>query len=192
MRVISVWSPKGGAGKTTITLSIAGSYASHGLRVLVIDLDPQQSAEWVFSRGKLPFKIISGIPSLPQSRPDADVVILDHPPGVLDVPTAPIVVMPIRPSALDVHSASLMTGKLNAEQSLYKVVNAVDARRREEREVSQELRRQGAFIVGNRSVYPRATGEGSTIWQVNYSGHREARNEIKLLADAIFKGKEEA
>ena len=111
MQVISVWSPKGGAGKTTLTLNLAGAYAAQGLKVLVIDLDPQQSAAWVHSRGALPFTVMSGIPSLPKSRPDADVVILDHPPGVLDVPTAPIVVMPIRPSALDVHSASLMAGQ---------------------------------------------------------------------------------
>lgn len=188
MKLISIFSPKGGAGKTTLTLSLAGAYAAQGLKVLVIDLDPQQSAVWVHSRGHLTFQVVSGIPSLPKSKPDAEVIILDHPPGVLDVPTAPIVVMPIRPSALDVHSASLIAGHISPDQSLFRVVNAVDARRREEREVSQELRRQGAFVVGNRSVYPRATGEGRTIWQVNYSGHREAKNEVKLLADAISKG----
>ncbi|GGB55077.1 hypothetical protein GCM10011502_30050 [Oceanisphaera marina] len=185
MQVISVWSPKGGAGKTTITLNLAGAYSAQGLTVLVVDLDPQQSAAWVYSRGRLPFEVVAG---MPKKKPKADVVLFDHPPGVGDVPTVGKVVMPIRPSALDIHSASLMAGQLNAEQAIYRVVNAVDVRRREEREVSQELRRQGAFVIGSRSSYPRATGEGVTVWQVNYSGANEARNEIKILADAVLKG----
>lgn len=183
MQVISVWSPKGGAGKTTLTLSLAGAYADQGLTVLVVDLDPQQSAAWVHGRGQLPFEVVVG---MPKHKPDVDVVLFDHPPGVGNVPTASKVVMPIRPSALDIHSASLMAGQLSPEQTLYRVANAVDGRRREEKEVSQALKKQGAFVIGSRSVYPRATGEGVTIWQVGYSGHREARNEIKLLADAVL------
>lgn len=185
MQIISVWSPKGGAGKTTLTLALAGAYADQGLSVLVVDLDPQQSSAWVHSRGKLPFNVVAGMPKV---KPEVDVVLFDHPPGTGDVPTASKVVMPIRPSALDVHSASLMADQLSPEQTLYRVVNAVDTRRSEEKQVSAELRKKGAFVVGSRSVYARATGEGVTIWQVGYSGHREARNEIKLLADAILKG----
>lgn len=184
MKMISIWSPKGGAGKTTLTLSLAGAYSAQGLAVLVIDLDPQQSAAWVHSRGRLPFEVVAG---MPKQKPAVDLAIFDHAPGMNEIPTAPRVVMPIRPSALDVHSASLMAAQLNPGQTLYRVANAVDMRRREEKEVAHALRQQGAFVVGNRSVYPRATGEGVTIWQVNYTGHREARNEIKLLADELLK-----
>lgn len=186
MKIISVFSPKGGVGKTSLTLSLAGAYAEQGLSVLVVDLDPQLSAHWVGSRGKLPFEVVAG---MPKSKPAVDVVLFDHPPGVSEFPTAPIIVLPIRPSALDVHSASLLADQLNSEkQTIYRVVNAVDVRRKEEKQVAAELKKKGAFVVGNRSVYARATGEGVTIWQVGYSGHREARNEIKLLADAILKG----
>jgi chromosome partitioning protein len=43
-RVITVANQKGGVGKTTSTVNVAVALSMHGLRVLVIDLDPQGNA----------------------------------------------------------------------------------------------------------------------------------------------------
>jgi chromosome partitioning protein len=44
MRTITLSNNKGGSAKTTTTVSLAAAFAETGLRVLVVDLDPQGSA----------------------------------------------------------------------------------------------------------------------------------------------------
>lgn len=53
MRIISFVTQKGGSGKTTLALSCAVAAAESGARVLVLDMDPQGTAEeWYMQREK--------------------------------------------------------------------------------------------------------------------------------------------
>ena len=44
MRVIAIVNQKGGCGKTTTTINLAGCLAAEQARVLVVDMDPQAHA----------------------------------------------------------------------------------------------------------------------------------------------------
>lgn len=48
MPVISVCSPKGGVGKTTIVANLAYSFARSGTKVVVVDFDPQNALRLYF------------------------------------------------------------------------------------------------------------------------------------------------
>lgn len=55
MLVVSVISLKGGVGKTSVTLGLAGAAWERGLRTLVVDLDPQGNASTVLDPPEVRF-----------------------------------------------------------------------------------------------------------------------------------------
>lgn len=50
MRVIAIYNQKGGSGKTTTAVNLAGAFGELGLQTLLIDLDPQASATAWFGK----------------------------------------------------------------------------------------------------------------------------------------------
>lgn len=54
MRVVAVMNYKGGVGKTTLTANLGAVAAARGLRVLLIDLDPQTNLTWCDVQGRCP------------------------------------------------------------------------------------------------------------------------------------------
>src|SRR3989338_1435447 len=51
MKTILIANPKGGCGKTTLSVNIAGYLANRGNRVAMLDMDRQQSAAlWIETR----------------------------------------------------------------------------------------------------------------------------------------------
>ena len=89
MRVITVTNNKGGSGKTTTTVNLASAFAERGLRVLVVDLDPQGSAtEWLggieTENGLVEYS--TGAVRI------ADLVVASTTPGIHLVPASPSLV----------------------------------------------------------------------------------------------------
>jgi chromosome partitioning protein len=85
-RVITVANQKGGVGKTTSTVNLAVAMAMHGLRVLVVDLDPQGNA----STG-LGIEHSTGTPSIYEAMVDGmpleeAAVAVDQAPNLWAVP----------------------------------------------------------------------------------------------------------
>ncbi|TQV65169.1 MAG: ParA family protein [Halothiobacillaceae bacterium] len=51
MRILALYSVKGGVGKTTAAVNLATLSALHGRRTLLLDLDPQGAATWLMEGG---------------------------------------------------------------------------------------------------------------------------------------------
>lgn len=108
--IISVISPKGGVGKTTTTMHLAAALHDQGKHVHVLDLDPQGGAlDWA-ERAELdghPLNFpVTGTNSRRLDATDADVTIIDGPPGdpkALDAARdlADLVILPCRTTPAD-------------------------------------------------------------------------------------------
>lgn len=202
IQFISIWSPKGGVGKTSLSINLADYFHSYwGCSVTVIDLEPrQQSATWIYRRGKLPFPILTG---MPKEKPQSTLVILDFPPWMDEqlwvyLKLSKYVVIPIRPSALDYAAITQAIQDYQIEQEQFEIIrvlNCLDSRRSEERAVEHALKqttRDKVAVVKNRSIYPKVIGLGLGVFsakgEVEKSNNQqlyEAQAEIDNLARLI-------
>lgn len=159
MKVWSIVSQKGGSGKTTLALHLAIA-AAKDLKVLVIDLDPQQSAErWHALRQRATgAKDDPSIAAGPyQKLPDmlrtarklgAELVLIDTPPKldkaiVPSLSAATMVLVPLKSSILDLQALEDCADLVNLAKVRSKTVvilNAVPTGRTKEATVKESLR----------------------------------------------------
>ena len=111
MKTILVANPKGGSGKTTLSVNIAGYLANHDQRVVMLDLDRQQSsALWLSARpDDLP--PIRTLESKKEHERPHDWLVIDSPAGLHGknlahaVKLANKIIVPIAPSMFDLHAS---------------------------------------------------------------------------------------
>ena len=120
MRVILVANPKGGSGKSTLSINLAGYLASVGERVAMLDLDRQKSAtHWLAMRGP-------GLPEIALLREgqkgDSDWLIIDSPAGLHGknleraLKLAHKVVVPIAQSLFEIRASKDFLAAVHAEK----------------------------------------------------------------------------
>jgi len=182
MRRIAFWSPKGGVGKTTLALNFAAAAYYAGNRVIVCDLDPQQSAVDVFAENQLPFSVV---PNMPQVMPNVDFLICDYAPSLDNLPVEETIILPMRASVLDLKAVAKTT-RLIREKRIIKCVNAVDTRRHDERMLAMKLYADGAHLIKDRSIYVRSLSQGKTVFQQKIYGSNDAKNEMNRLLDRVL------
>ncbi len=111
MKAILIANPKGGSGKTTLSVNIAGFLANRGERVALLDLDRQKSATlWVNARSdELPE--ITTLDSKKGEGHLVDRLVIDSPAGLHGknlahaVRLAKKIIVPVSPSMFDLNAS---------------------------------------------------------------------------------------
>ncbi len=177
---------KGGSGRTTLTLNLAGFYAqSPTSRVLVADCDPQGSAlAWAALAEETPFTV-----GRSRSR-GFDVEIYDLPPRIPDNDVLPEADLYLIPTLLDGVSfvVFLRTMELITKKNLPHLIvaNRVNERRAEHRDRLASEALKGALIVHERAALASYYAEGRTIFDMTAAHAKSAQREIEQVAVACL------
>lgn len=184
--VVVVMNPKGGVGKSTLATNLAGYYANRGKKVMLGDVDKQQSArEWLKLRPPQAAPIESwdverGKPAKPPK--DATHVVIDTPAGLSDklldqvIKPANRVIIPLQASMLDILATRGFLEQLARDKAVHDsdaligvVGMRVDTRTRAYDELQRYLETLGLPVLGyirSTQNYVYLAARGLTLFDV--------------------------
>lgn len=200
-KVVTVAQQKGGSGKTTLAVNLAVEFRRRGLRVALLDTDPQGSlGRWFMARrdrlgeAGMDFSTASawGVGyECEKLRKQADVVIVDTPPKV-DADLRPalreadLVLVPVAASMVDLWATDGVFDLIGREgRRAVIVLNRVKAGTRLGEEVATAAAEVGGVAgasLGQRVVYAETLGQGLGACEVRGL----AASEVGKLADEVL------
>ena len=203
--IISFLQEKGGAGKTTMATNIAYGIKAKGLKVLLVDSDPQGSArDWNEANGGALIPVVgldretlaTDIKAVASSY---DIVVIDGAPQLTKMASAgvkasDIVLIPVQPSPYDVWASAHLVNLIKDRQQVTNgvprvafIISRAIKRSILSREVNESLEEYKLPIFKNYTTqlvaYPTSALKGESVLDIKGS---EAAKEIGAIVDEIF------
>lgn len=187
IKVVSIWNPKGGQGKSMLAINLAAAAVEMGIKPLVICQDQQGTSLSYYRAGNLPFEVVDEIPA---SRPEADIVLFDHQASEWEVPRNNLILMPLKPARdqystyIDAYKRAEALGK-----QIITVVTDCQNHRANEKETTDYLQSKGALVIPSSGVFSRAASEYRTIFDMEMNKAykvRERRADISRVLGALL------
>jgi chromosome partitioning protein len=201
MQTFLIANPKGGVGKSTLATNLAGYFARIGHRVMLGDIDRQQSSrEWLKLRSPALPPIASW--DLADDRPakppkDTTRVVLDSPAGLHGKKLTQIlkhanrVIVPLQASIFDILATRDFLQQLAEEKSLRQhdtfvaiVAMRVDPRTRAAGELERFLANTGLPVIAHlrdTQNYVQAAAHGMSIFDLSSARSEKDREQWQPL-----------
>ena len=201
MQTFLIANPKGGVGKSTLATNLAGYFARAGHRVMLGDIDRQQSSRaWLKLRSPaLPsiasWDMVDDRPARPPK--DTTHVVLDTPAGVHGkqltqvLKSATRVIVPLQASIFDILATRDFLQQLAEEKSLRKneifvaiVAMRVDPRTRAAGELERFLANTGLPVIAHlrdTQTYVQTAAHGMSIFDISPARSEKDREQWQPL-----------
>jgi chromosome partitioning protein len=209
MKSLLVANPKGGSGKSTLATNLAGWLARQGQRVMLGDIDRQQSSrEWLRLRSpSLPYIAGWDIEADKPARPPAGTshAVLDSPAGLHGKKLAQVlkvverVIVPLQPSLFDILATRQFLDTLLVEKEVRKyhafvavVGMRVDARTRAAGELERFLAGIGLPVLAclrDTQNYVQAAAHGLTVFDLPASRAAQDWQQWQPILDWVESGR---
>ena len=211
-KLITVFNQKGGSGKSTLSIQLAGAVVKRGYSCLLIDMDPQgTSSRWASSapeNSPFPASVMSLAPMEGKMHREVrnyidkfDIIIIDCPPAldsaapssamlISDLALIPVVPTPVDMWAAVAAKRLVTTARVNNETLLARVVpNMVQASTSLAKELMDVMGEDEEFpmtkaTLGSRSAFRECQLLGTTVHNVPRA--RKAIDEVEALTSELL------
>ncbi|MDP2193947.1 MAG: ParA family protein [Alphaproteobacteria bacterium] len=203
MKVLTVANRKGGAGKSTCAAHLAFEAARSGMRVILIDMDPQKTLEnwWNRREEENPFLIDVMAADLRTTINDLhnknlDLCIVDTPGdaslnAVVGIEVADLILIPTKPTAPDLTAIGRTISMVedNGKKFCFVITQGIN-RSKSTLQAASVLSQFGALapsVISNRISYATAMGQGDSAVLLDKSAEREIQEVWMFVHNILFK-----
>lgn len=210
-QVIGILNPKGGSGKTTLTINLARAFQQLGYRVLIVDSDPQGTArDWSLA-GQENYPeteqtVVVGVDrpvlekEIPQISHAFDIILIDGAAKLQEMTASSLkvvdaILIPVQTSLADIWSALDLVDIIKARQQVTDgrplaafLVSRQTQNSRLAGDIDQALKQHELTTfksrTTNRVVYMETLSAGTTV--IDQEPNGAAAQEIKEIRDELI------
>lgn len=202
MKILTVANRKGGAGKSTCAAHIAYEAVKSGLKVILIDMDPQKTLEtwWQKRAEENPYLVDTSAAELfdvleKLAQKNFDLCVIDTPGDASinaanGIKAADLILIPSKPTPPDLAAIGRTISLVEENKKNFAfVITQGIVRTKAALQAASVLSQFGGVapsVISNRTSYANAMGQGGSAGSFDKVAEEEISNVWRFLRDRLF------